>query len=423
MEIETDRPKGAVTLTGVRIATMNASREVLENATIVIEGNRIAALGTGVAVPAGARVYDLKGQTVIPGLIDAHAHPHIEHSSLHVIEQRPTYLAAPLAYGVTTVVEVYGNEYRDGWLSDMERAGRITSPRFFTTGSVIYGSRRGARLRMYRPIETLEDALEQLRWNKDHGAIAVKDYGQATRKRRALTATAARQLGLNVLSETAADPQMNLTQLLDGVTGLEHTPGLAPFYEDIVKYWGGTKAGMTPTLLVVYNGAFGEGWYHENSKLWQDEKLTRFITPEQLMRVRNPTYLWPEDMYAWTMAREIKKLFANGTSLQLGAHGQMFGLDAHWELDLLVRGGFTPAEALEIATIRGATHHGLAGEIGSLEVGKLADLVVLEANPLENIANADKIRYVMKNGILYAGADAARVWPDPKPAGKPYFVR
>jgi hypothetical protein len=230
-------------------------------------------------------------------------------------------------------------------------------------------------------------------------------------------------LGLNVLSETAGDPQMNLTQLLDGVTGLEHSMGLAPFHDDMVRYWGGTKAGMTPTLLVVYNGHFGEGWYHENSKLWQDPKLTRFISPEQLMRVRNPTHLWPEDMYAWTMGREIKKLFANGTSLQLGAHGQMFGLDAHWELDLLVKGGFSPAEALEIGTIRGATHHGLAGEIGSLEVGKLADLVVLEANPLEDIANAGKIRYVMKNGILFAGADAARVWPDAEPAGKPYFVR
>jgi hypothetical protein len=423
MDIELGRPQGVVALTGVRVATMNPSRDVVENATVLIEGNRIAAIGAGVAVPAAAKVYDLRGTTIIPGLIDAHAHPHIEHSSLHVIEQRPTYLSAPLAYGVTTVVEVYGNEYRDGWLSDMERAGRITSPRFFTTGSVIFGSRRGARLRMYRPIETLDDALEQLRWNKDHGAIAVKDYLQFTRKRRHLTATAARQLGLNVLSETAGDPQMNLTQLLDGVTGLEHSMGLAPFYDDIVKFWGGTRAGMTPTLLVVYNGAMGEGWYHGTSKLWQDEKLTRFITPEQLMRVRSPTRLWPEDMYAWTMAKELRKLWANGTTLQLGAHGQMFGLDAHWELDLFVKGGFTPAEALEIGTIRGAAHHGLAGEIGSLEVGKLADLVVLDANPLEDIANATRIRYVMKDGVLYAGADAARVWPDPKPAGKPYFVR
>ena len=422
IEFAIDAPAGAVALTGVRVVTMNPKRDVLENATILIQGSRIAAIGKRVAIPAGAKVFDLGGRTVIPGLVDAHAHPHIEHSSLHVIEQRPTYLAGPLAYGVTTVFEIYGNEYRDGWLSDMLRAGKMTGPRFFTTGSVIYGQRHGGRLRMYRPIETLDDAREQLRWNKDHGATAVKDYAQETRLRRHLTITAARELGLNVVSESSSDPQMNFTQLMDGVTGIEHSMGLAPFYDDVVRYWGGTSAGMTPTLLVVYNGKMGEGWYHQGSKLWEDPKLTRFIAPEQLMRVRNPTHLWPEDMFAWTMAAEIKKLFAAGTSLQMGAHGQMFGLDAHWEMDLMTKGGFTPAQVLEIATIRGAAYHGLDGQIGSLEVGKLADLVVLDANPLVDIGNAQKIRYVMKNGTLYAGADAARVWPDPRPAGKPYFA-
>jgi hypothetical protein len=198
--------------------------------------------------------------------------------------------------------------------------------------------------------------------------------------------------------------------------------GLAPFYDDVVKYWGGTAAGMTPTLLVVYNGAMGEGWFHEQGKLWEDPKLTRFITAEQLMRIRNPTHLWPEDMYAWQMGSELKKLYANGTSIQLGAHGQMYGLDAHWELQLLAKSGFTPAQVLEISTIKGATHQGLDAQIGSIEAGKLADLVVLEANPLERIENAGRIRYVVKNGFVYAGADAARVWPDPKPAPKPYFA-
>jgi Tol biopolymer transport system component len=421
IEYEIDRPKGTVALTGARVVTMNPSRAVLEGATIVIEGSRIAAVGRNVPIPAGARRFDLQGQTVIPGIVDAHAHPHIEHSQLHVIEQQPTYLRGPLAYGVTTLVEVYGNEYRDGWFTDMLRAGKITGSRLYTTGSVIFGERHGLRLRMYRPIETLDDALEQLRWNKDHGAIAVKDYDQQTRKRRHLTLTAARILGLNVVSESMADPQMNFTQLMDGVTGIEHSMGLAPFYQDVVRYWGGTSAGMTPTLLVLYNGPMGEGWYHQQSKLWEDPKLTRFITPEHLMRVRNPTHLWPEDMYAWQMAGAMKKLFANGTSIQLGAHGQMFGLDAHWELELLAK-GFTPAEVLEIATIRGAAYHGLDGQIGSIEPGKLADLVVLEANPLERIENAHRIKYVVKNGVLYSGTDAARVWPDPKPAPKPYFA-
>lgn len=423
IEYEVDRLSGVVALTNARVVTMDAARTVMDSATVVVEGGRIAAVGPDVEVPQGARVFDVRGSTIIPGLIDAHAHPHIDHSPLHVIEQAPAYLRGPVAYGVTTMIEVYGNEYRDGWLTDMIRSGRMTGPRFLTTGSVIYGRRQSGRLRMFRPIETLDDAREQLRWNRDHGAIAVKDYSQPTRKRRHLVATAARELGLNVLSESAADPQMNLTQIMDGVTGLEHTMGLAPFHDDVVRFWAGTDAGMTPTLSVVYNGPMGEGWFHQSGKLWEDPKLTNFIDPMSLMRVRRNTHLWPDDMYAWEMARELRKLYDAGTSLQLGAHGQMMGLGTHWELELFAGGDFPPAQILEIATIRGAEQHGLDAQIGSVEVGKLADLVVLDGNPLQDIRNAARIRYVMKGGVLYGGTDAARVWPDPRPAPRPYSMR
>jgi len=423
IEYDVARAAGTVALTGARVVTMNPAREVLDNATVVARDGRIVALGRDVAVPDGAQVFDVAGATIIPGLIDAHAHPHIEHSSLHVIEQAPAYLSGPVAYGVTTMVEVYGNEYRDGWITDMVRSGRVTGPRFFTTGSIIYGRRRGGRLRMYRPIENLDDAREQVRWNLDHGAIAVKDYAQATRKRRHLTATAAREMGLNVLSESSSDPQMNLTQLMDGVTTIEHSMGLAPFHDDIVQFWQGTEAGMTPTLVVVYNGPMGEGWFHQAGKLWEDPKLANFIDPMSLMRVRRTTHLWPDDMYAWQMASELRKLYDAGTRLLLGAHGQMVGLGTHWELALFAGGGFPPEQILEIATIRGAEQHGLDAQIGSLEPGKLADLVVLDANPLDDISNAARIRYVMKGGVVYSGDDAARVWPDPAPAPRPYFVR
>ena len=90
-----------------------------------------------------------------------------------------------------------------------------------------------------------------------------------------------------------------------------------------------------------------------------------------------------------------------------GAHGQREGLGSHWEMWSFARGGFSPMQALAAATINPATYMGMDADIGSLEPGKLADLVVLDANPLEDIHNTDDISYVMLNGRLYE-ADSLR---------------
>ena len=99
----------------------------------------------------------------------------------------------------------------------------------------------------------------------------------------------------------------------------------------------------------------------------------------------------------------------------------MMGLGAHWEMELFVQGGFTPMEALEIATINGFKHQGLDRELGSIEPGKLADLVILEKNPLDDIRNTRTIRHVVKNGVVYNGENASRDYPDPQPAQPLYF--
>jgi hypothetical protein len=183
---------------------------------------------------------------------------------------------------------------------------------------------------MHRPIKNLEDALEHVQFNKDHGAFAVKDYSNHTRSGRQHLVEASRQLGINIISESFANPQMNLTQIVDGFTGLEHTLGLEPLYEDVIKLLTHTKIGITPTLVVVYNGPSGETYFHQTERLWEDKKLLNFFRKDELIRLRRPNFFWPDDHYTIQMGKTLKKLYDRGVQMHMGAHGQMMGIGAHW---------------------------------------------------------------------------------------------
>ncbi|MFT7464213.1 MAG: imidazolonepropionase-like amidohydrolase [Pseudohongiellaceae bacterium] len=398
-------PDQVLALTDVTVLTMDGEDRVLEGATVLVEGNRITAVGTDVAIPDGAEVFVLSGHVVFPGMFDAHGHYGSPIGALNVIEQRPYGLAANLAYGVTTMYDVYGTTQKDFWLSDMLRAGMVSGPRLFSVGDPLFGTKY--RTKMHRPNKSFEDALEQSRFNRVHGATALKDYSNHSRAARQQLAAACRAEGLNLVTESFNDPQMNLTQLVDGFTGLEHTMGLEDLYDDVVALFGATSVGMTPTLVVLYNGPGGDQWFHARERLWEDEKLLHWFTKEELLRYRRPTHYFDDD---WTMGRmgvALRKLYEAGVSLQMGAHGQMMGLGAHWELELFVQAGFTPFEALHFATINGFRHHGLDHELGSIEVGKLADMVIVSADPREDIRNSRAIALVMKNGELFSGLDGA----------------
>ncbi len=423
VRFEVALPRTTIALTNARVITMDEERSVLESATILVRGHRIAEVGPQVVVPAEARVFDLTGHTVIPGLVDAHAHSVGQLATTQLIEQRLPGVTGSLAHGVTTLYELYGSEEKEPWVSDMIRSGRMDGPRMLSVGAPMYGIRE-YRPRTYRPIASYDDADQHASYSRDMGITALKDYVNFTRADRHQLITAARARGLNVLSETAGIPQMNFTQIIDGVTGLEHTMGLTPLYDDVIELFRASRIGVTPTLLVVYNGPVGQAYFDQSQRYWEDEKLLRFSTEERLRgRFRRVTHFWDDDLYSPEMVAAMKRLFDAGVLINAGGHGQMPGRDMHWEMELFVQGGFSEMDALQTATRNAAVYHGLGADLGSIEAGKLADLVVLGADPLADIRNSQEVVFVVKNGVVYSGEDGGRVFPGAREAPVFYFQR
>lgn len=418
-------PKNTIALQGARVITIDPQRRVLENATVLIRDGRIAQLGTNVDIPKDAKVFDVTGRTIMPGIIDAHAHLKdttsaiIKMPALGVVEQESAVLRSNLAYGVTTLYEVFGDVVKDFWMSDMVLKGAMPGPRLYSVGNGLYGSHNFMQ-HNYRVMRTYEDALEQVRFNKDFGATALKDYLTSGRRIRQQIATAARAEGLNVVIEPFFEGHANLSRLVDGATELAHAAGFTSVYDDYLKMFAATDIGITYT--------FGGPEYvieHTQERLWDDPKLNQFARADELRaRMRRGMRQAEDEQGLIKTAANLKKLHDAGVLIEVGGHGELLGLDIHHELEVFVtHGGFKPMEAIAVATINNARSEGLDRDLGSLEIGKRADLIILEGNPLEDIRSTRQIDMVMKNGELYNGADAARVFPNPEPAPKFYFKR
>ncbi|MEQ8330060.1 MAG: amidohydrolase family protein [Longimicrobiales bacterium] len=408
------KPEGTVALTGARIVTMRGD-EVIENGTVVVTGNRVAAVGpaNAVQVPAGARVIDVAGKTIIPGIIDGHAH--IRGMPRDVLVDIAPEPLVNLAFGVTMARDVNAStdqfHYRE-----LLAAGRMLGPRIFMTGPS--QTTRAVRIDRY------EDALAGVKRYADRGSFSIKQYMQPQRRQIQWMLQAADELGILATAE-GGGVMRQVAMILDGYTAVEHAPtSWATMYDDFVQLYARSGTMYVPTLVVASPDVYqGELYWYQTTDVHADEKLAHFLTHDALDHKSRTSQRYAEDEYYFLDGGSGAPAIAEaGGLVAAGGHGQVHGLAVHWELWMLEMAGMGAHDVLRAGTINVARGMGMAADFGSLEAGKVADLVVLDANPLDDIRNSTAIRYVMKGGELYDGDTLDMVWPRAEPLRPFHYV-
>ena len=417
-----DVPNGYGVLRGGRVITMRGN-QVIENADVVVQGNRILEVGRrgSVEFPDFARIIEIPGTTIVPGFVDTHAHMR---PSFGVHKTQPWTYLANLAYGVTTTRDPQTATTDVLTYGDLVETGDIVGPRIYSTGPGVFSAEQ---------IEDLDHAQRVLtRYSEYYDTQTIKMYMSGNRQQRQWIVMAAKEQKLMPTTEGGLDMKYDLEMIIDGYPGLEHSFPIFPLYRDVVSLAAETRIAYTPTLLVSYGGPFGENWFFTRENPHDDPKLRRFIPHGELDRLTRrrgagvdagPGGWFREEEYVFRQHAEgVKAIVEAGGVAGVGSHGQLQGLGYHWELWATQSGGLSEHDALRVATALGAEAIGLDGDLGSIEPGKLADLVVLEANPLDDIRNTNRIRYVMKNGRLYDGDTLDETWPRERPLGKPVWL-
>lgn len=394
-------PKQQIAFVGGQVITMDNDR-VIHNGVVLIRDNKIVAVGPRdeVSIPKDATIVDITGKTIMPGLFDAHAHG--SQGVNQLIPQQNWLNYASLALGVTSIHDPSNDTQEVFTASEMQKTGRIVGPRIFSTGTILYGA-YGAGYTSH--VDQLDDAKFHLERLKKVGAFTVKSYNQPRRNQRQQIIQAARELDMMVVPEGGSLLQHNLSMVVDGHTTLEHALPVATIYDDIKQLWQASGTAYTPTLVVAYGGIWGENYWYDKTEVWKHPRLSKFVPMDELRprSMRRPTA--PDHHYNhFSVAKTAKALADLGVVANIGAHGQRESLGAHWEMWMFAQGGMSALEALKTATINPARTFGLDHQLGSVSPGKLADLIVIDGDPLKDIRQSDRVSLTMVNGRLFDAA-------------------
>lgn len=414
VEVPRDVPRGLLLLRGARVMTMANGDRIINNADILIADRRIVGIGPrgSVKIPPGTMVRDVSGKIILPGFIDEH--DHIAEVRRNVLSLEDWGLRARLAYGVTTSFDPSTLSIDMLAYQDLLDSGAMIGPRLRSTGPAIFSFNRFASLDQVRSVLG--------RYRNDYRLRNIKEYRTGNRRVRQWMAMGLRELALQPTTEGALSFKLDLSQILDGFAGNEHALAAGLLGDDVIGLMTAMRTSYATTMMITHNAPDGADWFVVHDNVEADPKVRHFWPPDAIEQKLMERPGRPLADYRFDLiGKSAADLAAAGGLVGMGAHGEVPGPGFHWEMFAHAMGGMKPMAVLHAATAGSAETIGRLHDLGTIEPGKLADLIVLDRDPLTDIRNTLSLEMVMRDGRLYAADTLDVLWPDPHKQAPPWF--